>query len=111
MSFSAATEAPGIGEDQVGRHPATRAALALQQAEGERPIDLLLTDVIMPGMNGREVAARIKAARPSLKVIFTSGYAEEAIAQDGILDPGITFLPKPFVLGDLAAKIREILEG
>ncbi len=87
------------------------AALALQQAEGERPIDLLLTDVIMPGMNGREVAARIKAARPSLKVIFTSGYAEEAIAQDGILDPGITFLPKPFVLGDLAAKIREILEG
>jgi len=74
-------------------------------------IHLLLTDVIMPGMNGRELAQRVFAARPEIKVLYMSGYTENAIGQNGTLDAGITLLQKPFTLPALKAKVREMLDA
>jgi PAS domain S-box-containing protein len=73
-------------------------------------IALLVTDVIMPGMNGKELADRLKQSRPELKVLFISGYTADAIAQHGILEEGIEFLPKPFTPRDLLAKLRATLD-
>ena len=73
------------------------------------PIHLLLTDVILPGMNGRELAHRLYALRPEMRVLYMSGYSENAIAHDGILEEGITLLQKPFTLPALKAKVREKL--
>ena len=72
-------------------------------------IDLLLTDVIMPGMNGKEVADRLTALRPGIKVLFISGYSGELIAKAGVLHAGIAYLPKPFTSDVLAARVREML--
>src|SRR6202047_778502 len=73
------------------------------------PIHLLLNDVIMPGMNGRELARRVSALRPETKVLYMSGYTENAIAHNGILDEGIALLQKPFTLITLRTKVREKL--
>ena len=72
-------------------------------------IDLLLTDVVMPGLNGRELSDRLKEVRPNVKVLFISGYTADVIAQRGILDQGVAFLHKPFSSDELAAKVREVL--
>ncbi len=83
---------------------------ALLQAEHHSgTIDLLLTDVIMPGMNGKEVADRLAAVRPGIKVLFISGYSGELIAHRGVLDAGVDYLPKPFTPDALAGKVREML--
>jgi two-component system cell cycle sensor histidine kinase/response regulator CckA len=74
-------------------------------------IHLLVTDVIMPGMSGVQVANRLTALRPGLKVLYMSGYAEDAVARQGMLGPGTPFLPKPFAPKDLAIKVRELLDG
>ncbi len=74
-------------------------------------IDLLVTDVIMPGMSGREVADRLLEHDSQAKVLFMSGHAESAVAHHGVLDPGIAFLPKPFAPDDLARKVREVLDS
>jgi PAS domain S-box-containing protein len=74
-----------------------------------QPIHLLVTDVVMPGMTGRELAMRLLALRPSLKTLYTSGYTPNAIGQDGVLDPSAAYLPKPFSPAQLAAKVREVL--
>ncbi|MBV9482527.1 MAG: response regulator [Acidobacteria bacterium] len=74
-------------------------------------IDLLLTDVIMPGMNGRELAKRIISLRPAIKVLYMSGYTENTISQNGTLDPGVNLLQKPFNLQLLKEKIREVLDS
>jgi len=71
----------------------------------------LLTDVILPQMNGREVARRLQALRPGLKVIFMSGYSADVIAQHGVLDEGIVFLPKPFTMEGLTEKTRSVLDA
>jgi len=73
-------------------------------------IHLLLTDVIMPGMNGRELAHRVSEIRPNIKVMYMSGYTENAIGHNGTLDAGITLLQKPFTLHALKAKVREVLD-
>jgi len=74
-------------------------------------IHLLLTDVVMPGMNGRALADQMLAQRPNLKVLFMSGYPASAIGQHGILDPGTAFLQKPFTPGSLARKVGEVLDA
>ena len=76
----------------------------------EGPIHLLLTDVIMPGMNGRELAQHITSARSETKVLYMSGYTENAIGHNGTLDAGIILLQKPFTLPALKAKVREMLD-
>lgn len=73
-------------------------------------IDLLMTDVVMPGENGRELAEYIQKTRSGIKVLFTSGYTEDAIAHHGVLDEGLNFIGKPYSPADLAKKIRELLD-
>lgn len=73
-------------------------------------IHLLLTDVIMPGMNGREVAQQISAVRPETKILYMSGYTENAIGHNGMLEEGIVLLQKPFTLPALRTKVREVLD-
>ena len=85
-------------------------ALALAERH-DGPIDLLLTDVVMPEMNGRELARRLTARRPGVRVLYMSGYADEAVAQHGVLDPGTAFLQKPFTPEGLAKKVRGVLDG
>jgi PAS domain S-box-containing protein len=75
------------------------------------PIDLLLTDVILPGFSGRSVAARLQQSRPLLKVIYMSGYTGDFIADRDIIDPRIVLLEKPFSIGYLLLTIRQILDG
>jgi len=87
-------------------------AVAMQIAVAhESVIHLLLTDVIMPGMNGRELAQRIAEIRPNVKVLYMSGYTENVIGQNGTLDAGIRLLQKPFNLRDLKNKVREVLDA
>ncbi|MBI5017261.1 MAG: PAS domain S-box protein [Deltaproteobacteria bacterium] len=74
-------------------------------------IHLLVTDVVMPGMNGRELAARLTAARPGLRCLFVSGYSADVLARRGVLDEGVRLLEKPFRMRQLAEKVREALEG
>jgi two-component system cell cycle sensor histidine kinase/response regulator CckA len=74
-------------------------------------IDLLVTDVVMPGMNGRELAESLRAGRPEMKCLFVSGYTRDVIAQRGILEQGIHLLSKPFSIAELAASIRSVLDG
>jgi PAS domain S-box-containing protein len=74
------------------------------------PIQLLLTDVVMPGMNGRELAERVEKIHPEIKTLFMSGYTDNAIVHHGILDEGIAYLQKPFAPEVLARKIREVLD-
>jgi two-component system cell cycle sensor histidine kinase/response regulator CckA len=74
-------------------------------------IDVMLTDVIMPGMGGRRVAEVIRATRPQLKVVYMSGYTDSAIVDHGILEPGVTFVQKPFATETLLRKIREVLDA
>ncbi|NTW49905.1 MAG: PAS domain S-box protein [Chlorobiales bacterium] len=73
-------------------------------------IHLLLTDVIMPGMNGRQLAEQLRAVRPDIKVLFMSGYTASVIAQHGTLDEGDNFITKPFSRDDLGRKVREVLD-
>ncbi len=85
-------------------------ALAKLENHG-RPVDLLLTDVVMPVMNGRDLFDRISARYPDLKVLYMSGYTENVIVHHGVMDEGVNFIQKPFSVNALATKIREILEN
>jgi two-component system, cell cycle sensor histidine kinase and response regulator CckA len=84
-------------------------ALRLFKASPE--IDLLMTDVVMPGLSGREVAEALLAQQPGLKVLFQSGYTDDTVVRWGVLHAQVAFLKKPFRLDVLARKIREILDG
>jgi len=85
-------------------------AEALQLAERHTGrIHLLVTDVVMPGMNGPELARRLLERRPETKVLFLSGYADDAVERHGVLAPGTAFMQKPFSPSALAARVREVL--
>jgi PAS domain S-box-containing protein len=87
-------------------------AVAMQIAVAhEKTIHLLLTDVIMPGMNGRELAQRISEIRPNVKILYMSGYTENVIGHNGMLDAGVRLLQKPFNLRDLKSRVREVLDA
>ena len=87
-------------------------ARALDVARTHRgPIHLLITDVVLPGMNGRELAQLLSAITPGLKCLFMSGYTADIIATRGVVDEKVYFIQKPFRLDDLAAKVRDVLEG
>jgi two-component system cell cycle sensor histidine kinase/response regulator CckA len=85
---------------------------ALQMAERHQGvIDILVTDVVMPGMSGREVGRRLAAVRPGMRVLYLSGYADDSIVSHGVLAPGLAFLQKPFTPETLARRVRELLDA
>jgi nitrogen-specific signal transduction histidine kinase len=129
-----ATRAPGRGtetvllvEDAASVRLVTRQVLerfgyaVLEAPEGDTalrlatkhrgPIHLLLTDVVMPGISGRDLAQQLAPLRPEMKVLYASGYANNAIIQHGILEPGIAYLQKPFTPETLARRVREVLDS
>jgi CheY-like chemotaxis protein len=85
---------------------------ALRLLERQAHVDLLFTDVILPGgATGADVARGARALRPKLKVLFTTGYARDAIVHHGRLDPGVELITKPFTYADLAVKVRDVLDS
>lgn len=74
-------------------------------------IDLVLTDVVMPEMDGSTLVSQLKETRPDVKVLYFSGYADGAIVQNGVLDPNVVFLQKPFSASGLVRKVREVIDG
>jgi PAS domain S-box-containing protein len=106
----------------LSRHVLSECGYAvLEAADGEEAlalvarenvdIHLLVSDVVMPGIGGRELAERMQALRPELRVLYISGYADDAIIRHGVLEADVNFLQKPFSAGALARKVREVLDG
>jgi signal transduction histidine kinase/ActR/RegA family two-component response regulator len=91
-------------------HAVGAAEEALEVATGNADFQLLVTDVVLPGMGGRALSERLTQRYPNLRVLFISGYTENAIVHGGVLDPGIHFLQKPFVPADLLNAVRRILD-
>lgn len=75
------------------------------------PIHMLLTDVVMPGMSGRELAERVWDRHPAMKILYTSGYTDDAIMHHGVLDEGMHFIGKPYATAVLTRKVREVLDS
>ena len=85
---------------------------AIEQLQAGRPFDLLFTDVVLPGaMNGTEIAAEAKRLQPEIEVLYTTGYAENAVVHHGTLEPGVTLINKPYRRAELLGKIRATLDG
>jgi YesN/AraC family two-component response regulator len=84
-------------------------AITMAQKYGDR-IELLMTDVVMPVMNGSELATQLVLHHPEMKVLFTSGYTDDTITRHGVLDEGVSFIRKPYTPLALARKMREVLD-
>jgi len=87
------------------------AAAALRLLDAHPEIALLFTDVVMPEVNGRKLADEALKRRPGLKVLFTTGYTRNAVVHNGVLDPGVQLIGKPFTIEELAARVREVLDA
>jgi PAS domain S-box-containing protein len=98
----------GLGYNTHAYRSGVEALRALETMQA--PIDLVVTDVIMPEMKGSELAQRLRQLRPGLRVLFASGYSEDVIAHHGVLDPGVDFLQKPYSIEELARRVREALD-
>jgi two-component system, cell cycle sensor histidine kinase and response regulator CckA len=85
-------------------------AIQLSQSHAGH-IDALLSDIVMPQMNGRRMSDLLRPQRPEMRVLFMSGYTDDAIVRQGILEPGISFIQKPFTPAGLAVKLRGVLDG
>jgi CheY-like chemotaxis protein len=85
--------------------------LCVVEEAARAPIDLLITDVVLPGMGGKALTELVTSVYPGIKVLFISGYATDAISQQGWLEPGTHFLSKPFTRTALARKVREVLDS
>ena len=96
-----------LGYDVVAAESATEALAQVAKAPN---VDLLLTDVVMPDTNGRELAEQVLKIRPGLPVLYMTGFTRNAVVHNGVLDPGVNFMAKPFTVDQLAAKVREALE-
>ncbi len=92
-------------------HAAENAASALKLLDAHPEIALLFTDIVMPDTNGRRLADQACERRPGLKVLYTTGYTRNAVVHNGVVDPGVELIGKPFTLDELAARVREILDG
>jgi DNA-binding NtrC family response regulator len=96
-----------MGYEVLQARSGQEALAMMDQYDGT--IDLLLTDVVMPGMNGHELAEQLLRLRPQTTVLFTSGYAEDVIVHHGIVDQDLNFIPKPFAMQSLGFKLRQVL--
>jgi len=99
-----------LGQNGYNVLLASNPAEALQVAAAGQKIELLVTDVIMPGASGVDLMRQLRVSRPDIKVLYLSGYTKDAIGHHGILEPGMPFLAKPFRPADLACKVREVLD-
>ena len=86
------------------------AVSALQQLDVHPEIELLFTDIVMPGMNGRKLAEEAVLRRPKLKVLFTTGFTRNAVVHGGVLDAGVNFIAKPFTIEQIAAKVAKVID-
>jgi signal transduction histidine kinase/ActR/RegA family two-component response regulator len=98
----------GLGYEVI---PAAGPQQAIDGLNGHGQLHLLFTDIVMPGMNGRALADHIKTLRPSVKVLYTTGYTKNAVIHNGMLDRDVAFLPKPFTIDQLALKVRQTLDA
>jgi PAS domain S-box-containing protein len=87
------------------------AAAALRLLEAHPEIAMMFTDVVMPEVNGARLAEQARLQRPDLKILFTTGYTRNAVVHNGVLDPGVELIGKPFTIEELAAKVRSVLDG
>jgi PAS domain S-box-containing protein len=92
-------------------HEASSGEQALELFDALGGVDVLFTDVVMAGMTGRQLAEALLRQAPTLKVLYTTGYTRNAVVHNGVLDPGVAFLPKPFSVEDLAMKLRAVLDA
>ena len=106
LAFGGDVHFEGALESQL----ATDANHALKMLPEFVRVDLLFTDVVMPGMSGRQLATRASEIKPNLRVLYTTGYTRNAVIHNGVLDHGVAFIAKPFTLVDLATKIRQVLD-
>ncbi|HEY5009425.1 MAG TPA: ATP-binding protein [Caulobacteraceae bacterium] len=105
------TSCEALNELGYSVHQASSGEEALKLFDTLDHVDVLFTDIVMGGMTGRQLADALRLKVPGLKVLYTTGYTRNAVVHNGVLDPGVAFLPKPFTVEDLAQKLRAVLDA